>query len=194
MPLVSILIPVFNREDFIGNCIQSALDQTIEDLEVVVVDNASTDRTWDVSQEYAAKDSRVRIFRNERNIGPVKNWKRCIDEASGLYGKILFSDDRMHPTCLERCIPFLVDPDVGLVFSSVVSGSSPWKGQIFYRWRRHSGSYSSTEFIEALLLADDVPVSPCAALFRMEDLRKNLVLNIPSPSQHNFCAHGAGHD
>ena len=56
---VSILVPVFNREELIGDCIQSALDQTFDDLEVVVVDNASTDGTWDVCRTYGEKDSRV---------------------------------------------------------------------------------------------------------------------------------------
>jgi len=76
MPKVSILIPVFNRKDYIAECIQSALDQTFTDFEVVVVDNASEDGTWEICQQFAANDQRVRIFQNDTNIGPVRNWRR----------------------------------------------------------------------------------------------------------------------
>src|SRR5437879_4126737 len=98
VPLVSILIPLYNREQLLGPCIQSALDQTVRGFEVVIVDNASTDGTWQVCQAFAAKDSRVRIFRDPVNIGPVRNLQRCIQEARGQYGKILFSDDLIKPT------------------------------------------------------------------------------------------------
>ena len=56
-PLVSILIPVYNRQDLLPVCIESALAQTITDLEVVIVDNASTDKTWEVCQKFARQDS-----------------------------------------------------------------------------------------------------------------------------------------
>ena len=61
----------------LADCLKSALAQTCGDLEVVVVDNASTDGTWEVCREFAPVDSRVRIFRNPENIGPVRNWQRC---------------------------------------------------------------------------------------------------------------------
>ena len=92
-PKVSILIPVYNREAFIAACVQSALEQTFTDFEIIIVDNASTDTTWKICQQIAEQDKRIRIFRNERNIGPVRNWRRCIEEARGVYGKILWSDD-----------------------------------------------------------------------------------------------------
>ena len=78
-PRVSILIPVYNREALIGECIQSALFQTFTDFEVIIVDNASTDNTWGICQRFAEQDKRVRVFRNEKNIGPVRNWRRCVD-------------------------------------------------------------------------------------------------------------------
>ena len=80
-PKVSILIPVFNRKSYISDCIQSALDQTISSIEIIIVDNASNDGTWEICQEYANRDQRIRIFRNDTNIGPVRNWKKCLDPA-----------------------------------------------------------------------------------------------------------------
>ena len=192
--VVSILIPVFNRKIYIGDCIQSALDQTYQNIEIVVVDNASEDGTWEVCREYASRDSRVCVFRNGTNIGPVLNWKRCFDKAQGLYGKILFSDDLMAPDYLEKTLPFLQDSDVGFVFSSTEIGSTPGEGKVTCRWKPESGKYPSKTFIESSLFSGDVPVSPGAALFRMEDLRNNLKLEISSPSFDDFLDHGAGPD
>lgn len=193
-PKISILIPVFNRESYIGDCIQSALNQTHQNIEVVIVDNSSGDDTWKICQKFAAEDLRIRIFRNDTNIGPVLNWKRCFDEAQGLYGKVLFSDDLMAPDYLEKTLPFLQDLEVGFVFSSTEIGLVPGEGTVACRWKRKSGKYPSESFIESSLFSGDVPVSPCAALFRMSDLRQNLKLDIPSPSFDDFQDHGAGPD
>ncbi len=193
-PKVSILIPVYNRQQFIGECIQSALDQTFSDFEVVVVDNASTDKTWDICQSYALKDKRVKIFENKQNIGPVLNWQRCFNEAKGIYGKILFSDDLMSPSYLEKTVSFLKDNQVAFVFSSVEIGSSPGRGKNVYHWQHKSGQYPSEMFVEASLFSGDVPVSPGAALFRMCDLRENLKLEIPTSPVNDFLEHGAGID
>lgn len=92
-PLVSILIPVYNREDMLKRAVDAALNQTYDNIEVIISDNASTDNTWEVCLDYAKKDKRVKVFRNEKNLGPVLNWKCCIDRATGELGKILFSDD-----------------------------------------------------------------------------------------------------
>lgn len=194
-PLVSILIPVFNREKLIAHCIQSALDQTFQDFEVVVVDNCSTDQTWEVCQQFAAKDARVRVFRNNENIGPVRNWQRCIGEAKGEFGKILFSDDLLHPQNLEKTVPYLTDnAEVGFVISTIHLGGSPEDARLEARFADKTGVYPSSSFIEASLFGGEVSVSPGNALLRLADLRKNLLLEIPSPTIKNFLAHGAGPD
>jgi len=191
---VSVVIPVHNREHMLGPCIQSALDQTVSDLEVVIVDNASTDGTWSVCEDFARRDHRVRIFRNATNIGPVRNWQRCINVAQGKYAKILFSDDLMHPTFLERTLPLIQNEDVGLVFTMATIGRDPWCGQTAYKWVNGTRLVPSHAFMRAALFGCEVPVSPGAALFRLEDLRTNLCLDIPSPTMSNFASHGAGID
>lgn len=193
-PRVSILIPVYNRESFIGPCIQSAIEQTITDIEVIVVDNASTDKTWEVCKTLARQDSRIRIFRNETNIGPVRNWLRCIDEARGCFGKILFSDDLIDPLFLEKTLPFLYDEEVGFVFTPAIMGTEPWKGQEQYGLTEKTGKLPSSYFIQESLFAGNVPYSPGCAIFRTDDLRKNLVEEIPSPTIKKFYEHGAGPD
>lgn len=194
-PQVSILIPVFNREKLIDECIQSALNQTFTDFEIIVVDNHSDDGTWEICKKYAALDDRVRIFRNEKNIGPVLNWQRCISEAKGMFGKILFSDDLLFDENLEKTLPFLISNDeIGFVITAVSLGENPSAGRLVAMFSDKTGSYPSASFIEASLYSGRVTVSPGNALFRTSDLKKNLMLGIPSPTINSFLEIGAGLD
>jgi glycosyltransferase involved in cell wall biosynthesis len=192
--LVSILIPVYNRVNLIGETIESAINQTHKNIEIIIVDNSSTDGTWELLKDYAAKDERIYIFQNEENIGPVRNWKRCIYEAKGEYAKILFSDDVIETDFLEQTLPFLEDSDVGFVYSTVKMGADISKFKIRYRNYTQTGTYSSASFLEKSLYGSDVPISPGCAIFRLKDLKENLVTNIPSPSISDFLDHGAGPD
>ena len=192
--LVSILVPVYNREQLIGPCLRSALAQTITDIEVVVVDNASTDGTVGVCQEIASEDPRVRVFVNETNLGPVRNWQRCLQEARGYYAKLLFSDDLLAPAYLEKTLPYLAKDEVGFVFTSAWLGPEPFAGNVFCRFLKASGVYPSDLYTASALFNGDVPVSPGAALFRLSDLRNNLLDTVPSPVISDFPRHGAGPD
>lgn len=178
--VVSILIPVYNRERYIEACIESALNQTLRDVEVVVVDNQSTDGTWAICEAAARRDSRVRIFRNDSNIGPVRNWRRCIAEARGALGKILFSDDLMMPSFLEKTVPFLENPELGLVVTA-----ADISGRIEYMWGNRDGKVPARRYLWDMMRNGPLPVSPGAALLRTADLHKNLI---------DFGRHGIGPD
>lgn len=193
-PLVSILIPVYNRESLVVPCIQSACAQTFNDFEIVVVDNASTDRSLHVCKELAAQDQRIRVVSNDSNIGPVRNWQRCIAEARGTYGKILFSDDLMAPDFLAKTVPFLEDNDIGFVFTAAIMSKVPFQGDIKCQFTKQTGTFASSLFISMALFNGDLPVSPGGALFRLSDLRSNLLCEIPSPTLTDFSSHGAGSD
>ena len=194
-PKISVLIPVYNREEYIAECIQSALDQTYSNFELIIVDNQSSDGTWEICSKFALNDDRIRLFQNVVNIGPVRNWKRCIEEASGVYGKILFSDDLMSRDFLKQTVGYLDDANVGFVFSSVKIGDKISQANIKYQFRSASEKFISEEFVLESLLGDGkVPVSPGAALFRLSDLKTFLVEDIKSPSFSDFYEHGAGPD
>jgi predicted O-linked N-acetylglucosamine transferase (SPINDLY family) len=195
-PLISIFIPVYNRKHLLIPCLESALAQTITDIEVVVVDNASTDGAWEVCQEFARRDPRVRIFRNEANVGPGFNGLRCLAESRGYYGKALFSDDLISADFLEKTLPLIANPQVGLVFTAAEIGSEPGKGTIHYKVGNNPGTMPSQEFIYYSMFRQGqvVPNSPAAALFRLQDIRQNVLLHIPSPIMHDYHEHGMGVD
>ncbi len=115
-PTASVCIPTYNFARFLPDAIDSVLVQDYPDYELLVVDNCSTDNTAEIVNTYVKKDQRVRYIRNPQNIGMVRNWNRCLEEASGKYVKILCADDLLAPSCLRESIEILVsDPSVALV-------------------------------------------------------------------------------
>ena len=117
-PLISICIPSYNRADLIEETINSALSQTYTNIEVIINDNCSTDGTWALLQELAKKDTRIKIFQNESNLGAVRNWKKVMGYASGAYSLILWSDDLIKDTFIEKTLAAF-DTDVAFVMTGV---------------------------------------------------------------------------
>jgi glycosyltransferase involved in cell wall biosynthesis len=103
-PLISVCIPTFNGAPHLKACLDSVLSQTLADFEVLIVDDCSTDETLAIAAEYAGRDARFRLVKNERNLGLVGNWNRCIELAQGEWIKFVFQDDMLEPECLERMI------------------------------------------------------------------------------------------
>jgi glycosyltransferase involved in cell wall biosynthesis len=190
-PFVSILIPTYNREKLIAESIQSALDQDYDNFEVVVVDNASTDGTWEQIQRIASADARVRAFRNESNLGPVRNWIECARNARGTFSKILWSDDLIASDFISSTLP-LFDENVGFVYTGVrIFGS---KRSNNYYMRGATGCFPSCEYIAAALHGWNVPYSPGCVILRTADLQRFLVADIPNRMRSNFSQHAIGND
>jgi glycosyltransferase involved in cell wall biosynthesis len=106
-PLVSIGLPVYNSEKYITEAINSLLAQTFSDFELIVSDNASNDRTEQICREFAKRDSRIRYYRNEQNIGLGRNHNRTFELAKGQYFKWMHGDDLIAPEYLEKCVEIL---------------------------------------------------------------------------------------
>lgn len=192
--LVSILIPVYNREKLIKETVLSALSQSYENFEVIIVDNQSTDDTWSILKQLSLQDKRIKIFQNEINIGPVKNWMRCINEAQGVYGKILWSDDLIAPDFIEKTIPFLENNNIGFVFTSTIVFNNIDETKTSLYTIGSTGSYDSEIYIQGILTGTKYPISPGCALFRLNDLKENLLIDIPNKVNSNFAMHAIGND
>lgn len=106
-PTASIGVPVYNGENTIGRALDSLLAQTYGDLEIVISDNASTDRTGQICRQYAEKDRRIRYMRQEQNLGPVPNFEQVLHAARGSYFMWAAADDKWSPAYLERMIQAL---------------------------------------------------------------------------------------
>ena len=100
-------MPVFNGERYLADAIGSVLQQDFRDLELIINDNASTDRTEAICREWAAADPRIRYFRNPRNLGAAANYNLCFERARGRYFKWAAHDDRLAPGYLRRAVAAL---------------------------------------------------------------------------------------
>jgi glycosyltransferase involved in cell wall biosynthesis len=107
MSKISIGMPVYNGESFVGSAIDSILAQTFSDFRLTILDNASTDRTGEICRTYADRDARVTYLRNEANIGAPRNFNKVFALSEGEYFKWAAADDLLGPAYLERCIGVL---------------------------------------------------------------------------------------
>src|SRR4051812_16976309 len=99
-PLVSFVIASYNYERFIGKAIQSILQQTVQDFEIIVVDDVSSDASRNVVQGFG--DSRIRLYVNDHNMGPVLTYNRAVSLAKGEYISYLDADDWIEPQKIEQ--------------------------------------------------------------------------------------------
>jgi glycosyltransferase involved in cell wall biosynthesis len=123
---VSLGIPVYNGERFVATAIQSTLDQTFTDFELIICDNASTDRTAEICEEFARKDSRIRYIRQEINIGAKANFNRVFEYARGEYFKWIAADDVCGPRYLELTVAALDQDPIAVLAhtdSQMINGS-----------------------------------------------------------------------
>lgn len=117
-PLVSVLITVYNREKYLATAIESALAQTLHDIEIVVLDDCSTDASWVIAQHYG-DDPRIRLYRNEENLRQFPTRNKIASLARGKYLKYLDSDDALLPHCLEMMAHMMErHPEAGMLLWS----------------------------------------------------------------------------
>jgi len=119
MPKVSISIPTYNGAPFLEECLKSAINQTFSDIEIVIVDDCSTDETFEIAGKYARFDNRIRVFRNESRLGLVGNWNKSIQYSTGEWIKFLFQDDFLYDNCIEKMLNAAQSTQAGVTGSFV---------------------------------------------------------------------------
>lgn len=116
-PPLSLGLPVYNGGPYLVQALESVLGQTYGDFELVISDNASTDDTPDIAREYAARDARIRYFRQQTNIGIGNNWSFVARQARGTWLKWVSANDDYGSRLLEDCLePLQKDPSVVLCY------------------------------------------------------------------------------
>ena len=117
-PLVSIITPLYNAESFIGETIQSVLDQTHSNWEQIIIDDASTDRSLEIANSFASRDQRIRVESLEENKGAAFCRNRATDLAKGSFIAFLDSDDLWHPEKLKKQLAFMIKNNCHVSYSS----------------------------------------------------------------------------
>lgn len=174
-PLVSILTPARNEEQFLAECIESVLGQTYQNWEYTIVDNCSTDRTLAIAREYASKDPRIRVVRNDRLMPIIQNHNHTIRQISpdSKYCKLVFADDWLYPACVAEMVGIAErNPSVGIVGAYTMDGQSViWPGPP-YPAHRSSGK----EICRRMLLGGPYVLGTMTSLLlRCDLIRKRAV-------------------
>ncbi len=131
-PLVSVLVPVYNGEKFLRECLDSILAQDYANMEILIADDGSSDGSMAVMEFYAGGEPRVRCWKNQKNLGLVENWNCLLHEARGEYIKFVFQDDKLLSASAvsEMAQSLTNQPHVSLVASAseVIDESSGFLG------------------------------------------------------------------
>src|SRR3954453_3977645 len=167
-PAVSVLVPVYNYVQYVGAAIQSAREQTFGDLEIVVVDNQSTDGSWELLQELAAEDERIRLYRNDVNIGGWPNLDRCYELGRAPLVKYLMADDLLAPTCVERMVDALKRWDEAvLAFSHFATAGADGIQTMSRHVLEDDGLVDTHSLVQhSVAHADNLVGSPTTVMFR----------------------------
>jgi glycosyltransferase involved in cell wall biosynthesis len=176
-PLVSIVTPVYNGEPYLRECIESVLAQTYENWEYIIVDNCSQDATPRILEEFAARDKRIHVFRNDTLLPIIANHNRAFGLISpdSKYCKVVSADDWLLPECIARMVELAEKhPSVGIVGAYQLSGG-------YDRWyvRNNGLAYSKTVIsgreIGRLHLLGKLSVfgNPTSDLYRADLVRSN---------------------
>ena len=159
-PRVSVLMPAYNVEKYIGEAIESVLNQTLDDFEFIIVNDGSTDNTAKIVEQYAAQDKRIRFINHKKNRGIVETRNELLDCADGEYAAFCDSDDISLPERLRVQVDFLdKNPDVSVV--SAALRTMP-KNEV---WR-----VVEQPGVLDFYIANPVPNA--VAMFRMDDINK----------------------
>jgi glycosyltransferase involved in cell wall biosynthesis len=175
VPRVSVGVPVYNGENYLAHAVDSLLGQTFQDLEVIISDNASTDRTEEIGRAYASRDPRVRYYRNDANRGAVWNHNRVFELARGEFFKWNSADDYCGPEFVDRCV-LALDEDP----SAVMAVSEPTEVD------EHGKPLESRTVPTNTLLPAVPPDAPTHVRFRQNIRLDHLCLSIYSLIRSDF--------
>ena len=113
-PAVSVIVPVYNAESFLSRCIESLLSQTLKDIEIILVDDGSTDSSKEVCERYAQEDNRIKVL-SHPNAGVAATRKAGVEAATGTYSIHTDPDDWVEPTMLEELYSKAIQADADMV-------------------------------------------------------------------------------
>lgn len=167
---ISVIIPVYNVEEFLEECILSVINQTYKNLEIILINDGSTDKSGYICDEYKKKDSRIKVI-HKSNTGVSNTRNIGIDKATGIYLMFIDSDDYIELDTCEVLKNYMEKEKSDIVICSHYRKKHKKRKKIIK-------NYDSREGIKQILLQKDLETSPCGRLFR-----KSLFKNIYFPEK-----------
>ena len=177
-PTISVCLPVYNGERYLAGAIESVLNQTFESFELLIVDDCSTDSTWEIIDRYAIQDPRVRPLRNKQNLGLFANYNHSMASAGGQFIKLFAHDDIFRPTILQSMLAiFEQKPEVALVSTAKewidsdghpISSSNPNERTTMRPFEVDTQLAAQEAITRTLLKKINWLGEPCSQMFRKE--------------------------
>lgn len=176
-PLVSIIIPIYNKEPYIRECVDSVVNQTLKEIEIILVDDESPDLCPEICDEYAAKDSRIKAI-HQKNMGHSFARNTGIEYSRGEYLMFVDSDDFLYaPTVIEKMYNEAIRTGADVVMSNILSLTDGKISNSFCRWFDYDFEHSSgIQTYEVLLERRKYHASMCSRLFKRELIIDNNLL------------------
>ncbi len=182
MPKVSVIIPVYNVEQYLRECLDSVINQTLKDIEIICVNDGSTDSSLEILEEYAQKDSRIKII-NKQNTGYGASMNKGIDAATGEYIGIVEPDDYVALDMYETLYNKAIELDLDLIkadFHRFIGEGENIK--LFYRKLDRSNSY----YNKIINLQEDITpykfiMNTWSGIYKREFIEKYHIRHNPSP-------------
>lgn len=172
-PLVSVCIPAYNNAPYIKETIDSILNQTYQNIEVVVVDDNSTDNTVVIVEQMAREDKRIKLYKNKKNLGMSGNWNHCLELCEGEYIKLVCADDIIEQDAIEKEARAMQEhPSVNLVESDTrlidINGKSNGAFKRYYK----SGLVNGKKLAKTSLMLNNFFGAPVNNLMRKTAVEK----------------------
>lgn len=175
MAKISVIIPVYNVEVYLPQCLESVINQTYTDMEILCIDDCSTDHSMSVLETYQQKDSRIEIFQNEKNGGLAYTRNVGIQRATGEYVLFVDSDDMIVPDLLESCMKVAAGSDmVCFDYQQVTGDNTAVRRQ--YAYKMKDGIYSGESYFVESIHTGSIIFSAWSKLFRRQFLSENHIL------------------
>ncbi|EAK5578312.1 glycosyltransferase family 2 protein, partial [Campylobacter lari] len=149
-PLISIILPTYNVEKYIARALESCINQTFKDIEIIVVDDLGNDKSIDIAKEYASKDDRIKIIHNEQNLKLLRARYEGVKVATSPYIMFLDPDDYLELNACEECVKILnKNNKIDLIFfdAFVLSNNSKIERKLNFQEK----SYIKKDFLKKLL-------------------------------------------
>jgi glycosyltransferase involved in cell wall biosynthesis len=177
-PKVSVLMPAYNAEKYLGEAIDSILNQTFTDFECIIIDDCSTDNTWKIIQKYAKKDSRIVGVQNKNNLGIAGNLNKAISLSKGKYLARMDADDWAYPDRFEKQVSFLDENlEVGIVGGAMEVRDETLEKILYIRL------YAQDDLSLRKYFFKQSPFSHPCVMYRKEVIEDNLYNEKLSPTE-----------
>lgn len=188
-PALTIGLPVFNAEAFVREALDDVLAQSFGDFTLLISDNASTDRTQEICEEYAQRDRRIRYIRQDTNLGAVRNFNALVEMAATPLFMWHAADDRAYPGYVEACVTRLAEaPDAVLAYGEAELIDPQGKPLPYTPHPRDTGSSAVTRRFAACLEPFHNSEIPLYGVVRTEILRRTRLLGVFGGSDRALAA------